>query len=233
MAFAAAVAFLAPVACSGGGGQGSSAPGSLGARRAAAADSILRLAEMPPLDSLADTTLKWLVFFGDSTIDPARSAGLRVAHQRREAEAADRERRRAAAEAPVPDRVRRIQESAARVRYEGYRQGACRPPGAARVERLVREHPDWLDEEIVSIVCEVVEGLVSSEQVALAWGRPRRVSRQGTGPEPGEVWTYDFDRVSAKKIVFVDGRRVRDAICPRTAADARAWVGSLDSLCAR
>ncbi len=220
----------AVAACSRGDGGAASEPGSLGARRAATADSFLRLAAMPPLDSLADTTIRWLALFGNSSINPARTESLRAENDRRERAAQDRERRSAAAAAPVAERVPRIREAASRLRYAGYRQGICRPPGDARIERLVRDHPDYLDDEHVAIVCQVIEGLVTSEQVALAWGRPRRVSTQQTARGREELWTYDFDRFNTKRLLFVNGLRDREATCPRTAADAR-FSARVDSLC--
>ncbi len=79
--------------------------------------------------------------------------------------------------------------------------GLCKL-SAARVESLLKNHPSWDDEAILTVACHKVRVGLTEDQLRASWGRPDEVNRTVVGASVDDQWVY------GSNYVYVEGGEV-------------------------
>ena len=81
--------------------------------------------------------------------------------------------------------------------------GRCTRGTPTRVRRLIAEHRQWSDEELLSVACGGIVIGMSAEQVVASWGRPNDINRSIYSSGVHEQWVYG--ELDASYVYLEDG----------------------------
>jgi len=109
-------------------------------------------------------------------------------------------------------RIERLLRRAARVEYARFSGGGRCRAGRARIEALVREHPDWRNEHIVEVACRLISDGMTTEQVRASIGRPRQTREEAVAGVQSLIWTYPDGRI-LRELVFAGDTLRNQRVC--------------------